>query len=116
MLSKEWLQAFVPIGIPAGSNRWRAIGAGVLFLDSGILWLVTANHVLRNAQAERITPLLRKTDGGVALVKLGDVQKSSKTSWIQDEKLDLAAAPLPVFEQVALKAVSEHECLRIADV
>jgi hypothetical protein len=115
MLSREWLQAFVPLGMLEGKDRWSAVGAGVLFIEHGVLWLVTALHAVRDVK-ERIAPLLRKTDGTVLIVSLADVQKSAAFSWLEDGPMDLAATPMPSAPDLQIKGVTRRECLLIKNV
>ena len=115
MLSREWLQAFVPVGIATG-QKWAATGAGAVFLEHEILWLVTARHVVLDAGKNRVAQLLTKEDGGIVIVPLADVHKSSGASWVEDEQTDLAATPLPTMPGLAIKAVTGKECISISDV
>lgn len=116
MLSREWLQAFVPVGVAAGPGQWVATGAGVLFLEHGLLWLVTARHVVLEAGKDHVSPLLTTTDGGVVVVQIGKVQHSAGFAWVEDERADLAATPLPTTSGLAVKAVTRRECIPIGDV
>jgi S1-C subfamily serine protease len=116
MLSREWLQAFVPVGVVVGANKWSAVGAGVVFHEHDLLWLVTARHVVVDAGYERVVPLLNKSDGGVVVLQLADIQRSCGFSWLEDEPRDLAATPLPIFPGLAVKAVTKRECIPLREV
>lgn len=116
MLSREWLQAFVPVGVLVGANQWAAVGAGVLFIEHDLLWLVTAHHVVLDAGKDRIAPLLYKNDNSIVIVRLGEIHSSTGTYWIENEKMDLAATPLPTSPDFAIKAVSRRECIPLAEV
>lgn len=116
MLSREWLQAFVPLGILVGQQEWRAVGAGVVFLEHDILWLVTARHVVANGGAQRIAPIFDQADNTVGVVPLGEFQRFHSFGWIEDKVADLAVSPLPAASGARLKAVTRRDCILIKDL
>ena len=115
MLTREWLQAFVPLGVVPSPGQWRAIGAGVLFVHHELLWLITARHVLR-AGRDQIAPLLATTADRVAVLDLESIQNDTALSWIEREDTDIAVTLLPIFPEARIKALSVKECITLDDV
>lgn len=116
MLSPEWLSAFVPVGTLNGADTWQPLGAGVLFHAPPFVWLVTANHVIKDAGAERVAVLVSLRSGGVAVIDLTSVYKYGDLSWIRDSSRDLAIGPMPLAPEWNIKAVGEDLCMKLEEV
>jgi hypothetical protein len=118
MLSKEWLTAFAPIGAIQGPGQWRAFGACVFFIKHPLVWTITAGHVVDDIGANAISILCTKVDGGVTILEIGKIHASAGISWVRDPVNDLAAAPTPLLpgSPLAIKAVSEKQCLPFKDL
>lgn len=112
MLNQEWLQAFLPIGTLKG-NRWTAIGAGFLFLDEPIVWLVTAKHVIRTAGESAVGVLIGRRNGGVELVNVTDFHQAHDLWWHEHEGADVAIGLMPQNPDWSMKAVGRDLCLPI---
>lgn len=93
-----------------------ATGAGILFLEHDLLWLVTARHVVLDAGKERVAALLNKSGGSVLVLQLADIHRSSGLSWLEDEPHDLVATPIPVAPDLAVKALTRKECIPLREV
>src|SRR5262245_51450863 len=115
MLSTDWLSAFAPVGVIQSDNQWAAFGACVFFHKPPILWMVTANHVVEKVGQQALTVLLTRSSGeGVVIVEIGKIITKNGLSWAQDGINDLAAAPMPVSPDFALKALTIENCLPLA--
>lgn len=116
MLSRDWLNAFVPIGLLRSPTEWGPIGAGVLLHDPPVIWLVTAAHVVRAAHGGELAPLVTRGQGGLTVVKLGDIQREHGYQWHFDDKRDIAATLMPLSSDWRVKAIDERLCIKTADL
>lgn len=112
MLTREWLSAFVPIGVLRSANEWFPVGAGVLFHEPPVLWLITANHVLTSAGGDELTPLVSVKGGGVAVVRIREIQEKYGYQWHSDEAQDIAVTLMPVSPDWDIKAIDEGLCIK----
>lgn len=112
MLTREWLSAFVPIGVLRSANEWVPIGAGVLFHEPSVIWLITANHVLHDAKGREIAPLVSVKGGGVAVVRIQEIQEKHGYQWHGDEAHDVAVTLMPVNPDWEIKAIDEKLCIK----
>jgi hypothetical protein len=117
MLSTEWLSAFAPVGGLRDDDLWAAYGACVFFHKPPLLWMVTARHVVEKVGRQALTVLVTRSSGeGVIVVKVGEILKANGFSWVEDEVVDLAAAPMPVSAEFGIKALTPEKCLRMAEL
>lgn len=115
MLNREWLSAFVPLGVVENSDAWRPVGAGVLFIEGQVVWLLTAAHVI-GGQGKGVVPLLTLKGGrGVTVLDLPGVHRSHGLDWQTDNERDLACALMPTSDDFDIKAVDRSTCLRISE-
>ena len=94
MLSREWLSAFVRIGVLSSQADWSPIGAGVLLHDPPVVWLITAAHVVKTARDQEIAPLVTQQKGGLAVVRIREIQEQHGYRWHFDKKLCINADDL----------------------
>src|SRR4051794_3551858 len=93
MLTTEWLSAFAPVGVLRAGNQWAAFGACVFFHKPPILWMVTANHVVKKVGQQALTVLVTRSSGeGFIVVEVGKILTQHGLPWVQDETNDLSAA------------------------
>ncbi len=117
MLTTEWLSAFAPVGRLRDDNLWAAFGACVFFHKPPLLWIVTARHVVKKVGPPALTVLLTRSSGeGVIVVKVGEILTTNGFSWVEDGVHDLAAAPMPVSPNFAIKAVTTENCLPMSEL
>jgi hypothetical protein len=118
MLSTAWLSAFAPVGVVQSENRWAAFGACVFFHKPPFVWLVTANHVVEKVGQQALTVLVTRSSGdGVVVVEVGKILNQHGLGWVQDGENDLAAAPMPMSQELGIKAaVAQNDCLPLANL
>lgn len=116
MLSRDWLSAFVPIGVLRSPTDWAPIGAGVLFHDPPVIWLITAAHVVRAAQDAELAPLVTRAQGGLTVIQLADIQRKRNYQWHFDQKRDIAVTLMPLSADWQIKAVEEKLCIKAAEL
>lgn len=116
MLTREWLSAFVPIGVLRPPNDWAPIGAGVLFHDPPVIWLITAAHVVKGAKGHKIAPLVTHSNGGLAVIQLDDIQSKYGYEWHLHDKLDIAITFMPVSSDWQIKAIDEKLCIKMDEL
>jgi hypothetical protein len=112
MLSKEWLSAFVPIGLLGNDNLWKPIGAGVLLHDPPVVWLVTANHVVSPKPSDRIGVFVTQRDVQQRVcIDLTSEQRRASLGWIRDSRHDVATSLMPVNPTWDIKAIGKELCI-----
>lgn len=116
MLNREWLSAFVPIGILRSANEWVPTGAGVLFHQPPVIWLITANHVVENAKGHEMAALVSARGGGVTSARIQEAQERNYYGWIVDETQDVAVTLMPVSPDWEIKAIDESLCMKRAEL
>jgi hypothetical protein len=116
MLSAEWLETVAPVGRFLPPGGWAAHGAGVFLHKPPLVWLVTANHVVNSIGEAAVSALVSRAAGGVTVVEVGTILAAHNFSWIRDEANDLAAAPMPVSDEVRIKALPAEFCLPFGSV
>lgn len=117
MLTAEWLRAFASVGVFKGGNDFVASGAGVFFHHEGLLWILTANHVLGITGKRLLSVLVGQAMGDQpTVVNLGELQGHLGIDWVIDEANDLAASLMPYSNEVTIKAVMAQNCLTFAEV
>lgn len=116
MLTREWLSAFVPIGVLRAPNDWVPIGAGVLFHDPPVVWLITAAHVVKGAKGHKVVPLVTHAKGGLVVIQLDDIQSKYGYGWHLHEKLDIAATLMPLSPDWQIKAIGEKLCIKMDEL
>lgn len=112
LLPQEWLGAFVPLGLSKGEARsWSPIGAGVLLIDTPILWLVTARSLLQRAEEAKqpLSAFVSEDQGGTVL-DLVSGRRGTPLDWLIDEASGLAVCLFPVDRRWPLKAFPDERC------
>lgn len=116
MLTEEWLNTFVPLGIlDEQNNRWVPVGAGVLFYTSH-LWIVTAKHVVDQIREGHVAVLVTCSTGSTTVVDLTAINQAHNLEWITDESNDLAASLMPVSDKFCIKAVTSENCIPVKEI
>src|SRR5688572_22075960 len=116
MLSRDWLKAFIPLGIVRSPTEFSAVGAGVLVHAPPRLWLVTANHVVKKNAGQPLFAMLPHRSQGVGLLNLSDVHRHHGITWLVDERSDIAITPFPIHAEADIKAVVRENCILQANV
>ncbi len=113
----EWRQAFVPLGVTRG-EVWAPLGAGVLLVDSPVVWLVTARSVLEGAGASPVVAWVAattETGDGHALIDLS-TGRAADLAWLRHPERDLAACVFPIGSTWRIKAFNEARTLQETDL
>lgn len=110
----EWRQAFVPLGATRG-DVWTPLGAGVLLVDTPVVWLVTARSVLEPAGASPVVAWVDTLEGGNALVDL-TTGRTGDLAWLRHPERDVAACIFPIGATWKIKAFNEARTLQEADL
>lgn len=116
MLNRDWLSAFASIGVLKDSKDWIPIGAGVFFQTPPVIWIVTANHVIKDAGKHSIAILVGHQTEKIATVNITSIQSKFKFGWIRDEEGDLAASVVPLLPELTIKAVTKKLCKKLKDI
>jgi hypothetical protein len=118
MLTREWLKAFAPVGIFKGGDDFVAAGASVFFQHEGLVWIVTANHVLKTiGEAKNVGVLVGHATGDYpAVVTVGKIQKDLGIDWVIDEVNDIAASLMPLSPEVNINALKAENCLAFTEL
>ena len=117
MLSPEFLNTVVPLGLLSSNGSFRPLGGGVLIERHGLSWLVTARHVKDAAESEAKddTPfvLVGTTKSGEHFpMDLWDTATQHDLEWVQTgEKEDLAAIPIPLSPEWVHRTIPDSLCL-----
>ena len=119
MLSRDWLKAFLPVGVMrqvTGDARvgWQPVGAGTIVEGDGVLWFVTAAHVIRQHPGPFVllVPARAGTPGPIPL-NLTATQAQTGTAWVFAEQHDLAATLMPLAPTFDVRAVARELFLGI---
>src|SRR4051794_28957064 len=116
MLPREWLNAFVPIGLLQNGSAWRPIGAGVLVFNDPFVWLVTANHVIPAKTGDHVGVFVTdKKEQKRVCIDLTHVHQPVGLSWIREATRDVAACLMPVAPDWEIKAITESLCIVFED-
>lgn len=117
MLSPDFLNTAVPLGLLSPDGSFRPLGSGVLIERHGLSWLVTARHVKDAAESEAKsdTPFVlvgtTKSDDQFPM-HLQDTAAKHDLEWIQSEaKEDLAAIPIPLSTDWVHRTIPSSLCL-----
>jgi hypothetical protein len=117
MLSTNWLRASAPVGVLQPDNRWAAFGTCVFFHTPPILWMVTANHVVKKVGRDAFTVLVTRSPGkGFIVVEVGKIMSEHSFAWVEDSVNDLAATPMPEFPEYDITAVTAEDCLPLVEL
>jgi len=118
MLSPEFLNTVVPLGVLSPDGSFRPLGSGVLVERHGLSWLVTARHVRETGEAEKgpgaSFVLVGTTKSGDQFpMDLRETARQHGLHWVQtDEKADLAAIPIPLSEDWVHRTIPDSLCLK----
>jgi len=117
MLSPEFLNTAVPLGLLDPDGSFRPLGSGVLLERHGLSWLVTARHV-KNASAIEAKPdrplvLVGTTKTGDQFsMHLQETAAQHDLDWVQTgEEEDLAAIPVPLSPDWVHRTIAGTLCL-----
>lgn len=110
----EWLGAFVPLG-KLENETWSPLGAGVLFVEAPILWLLTARSVLEAAGDAPISAWVRDSKQGT-LLDLTTGRRGTPLDWIASEEDDVAVCIFPTDRSFKFKAFNESQCFPAHDL
>ena len=116
MLTDEWLSVFVPVGVLKQPDSWQPVGAGVLFHAPPCVWLLTANHVIRDAGGEHVAVLVNHRQGGIVVVDLTEIHQQNNIQWVTNPSLDIAAGLMPLSPDWNIKAITEDFCISLQQV
>lgn len=116
MLTDEWLSVFVPVGVLKQPDSWQPLGAGVLFHAPPCVWLLTADHVIRDAGGEHVAVLASHRQGGMVVVDLTEVHQQHDVQWVRNPSLDIAAGLMPLSPDWNIKAVTEDFCISLQQI
>ena len=117
MLSREWLSAFVPIGILRDGNAWMPAGAGVLLHDPPFIWLVTANHVVATKSSGDFAVFVtHRHEQQRVLINLTNGHRSFGIGWLRNARDDVAACLMPADPSWDIKAVGRELCANFDDL
>lgn len=106
-----WRLACVPLGAVRAEGAWAPLGAGVLFVDAPVLWLLTTRSVVEGAQGAPVGAWVPTTDGAHAVVDLSTGRRGTPLDWVLHPERDLAATVFPIGARLVLKAFSEAQTL-----
>jgi hypothetical protein len=114
----DWRHAFVPLGV-SRAEGWQPVGAGVLLVDSPIVWLVTARSVLEAAGGSPIVAWVGTSSAekgeGHAFADL-TTGRTGDLAWLRHPERDLAACVFPIGPTWRVKAFSEARTLLEPDL
>lgn len=117
MLSPDFLNTAVPLGLLNPDGSFRPLGSGVLLERHGLSWLVTARHVKDAAESEAKsdTPfvLVGTTKSGDQFpMHLRQTATEHELEWVQTkEKEDLAAIPIPLSPEWVHRTIPDSLCI-----
>jgi hypothetical protein len=118
MLTTEWLKAFAAVGVYKGGNDFVAAGASVFFLHEGLLWIITANHVLKKiGDPKDFSVLVGQAIGDQpTVVNLGELQGHLGIAWVIDETNDIAASLMPYSPEVNIQTITADNCIKFDEL
>jgi len=116
MLTDEWLSVFAPVGVLKQPDAWQPLGAGVLFHTGSCLWLLTADHVIRDASGEHVAVLVNHHKDGMVVVDLTEVHQQHDVQWVRNPSLDVAASLMPSSPDWNIKAATEDFCISLKQI
>jgi len=99
----DWLRTFLPLGVFEDEERWTPVGAGVLFADLPLVWLITARSVLDEAAGRPFAAWLGDED----FFRFDGALRASGLEWVRHEEHDLAVCPFPLAPEWNLRAFTE---------
>lgn len=105
----ECLPAVLPLG-RTGGGAFQPLGAGVLFIDSPLVWLLTARSVLEATGDAALGAYVSPEREGT-VVDLTTRRRGTPLDWIVDPALDVAACLLPIDPTWPIKAFPEARCV-----
>jgi hypothetical protein len=111
MLDQDWLKTFAPIGNIPQPGQWQPTGACVFVEHGGVVWCVTAAHVLRASKETSIGCLVSINDQ-LTLIALTDIYRTTHgIGWISDLRSDLSAGPMPMQPGTQIRSIGFDRCL-----
>jgi hypothetical protein len=106
------LEACLPAILALGRTRdgsFVPAGTGVLFLDSPLVWLLTAASVATAADAAPLGAWI-SADGEGTVLDLTTGRRGTPLDWLVDTTHDLAACLFPIDPRWPIKAFPEARC------
>ena len=112
----DWLQSFVPVGVLT-EESWNPAGAGFLFVDMPVVWLVTATAVVERVEQSggRAGCWIRRSPEGVTMVDVSTAHQQSGTRWIHGER-GISIGLFPTDPNFRIKAFAAQQCSRLAEL
>lgn len=107
---EDWLGAVVPLGL-AREGAWRPIGAGALFIDPPVVWLLSVGSLLDAVPADRNLAAFVSEEQGGTVLDLTTGRRGTPIDWIRHASLDLAACLFPINPAWSIKAFPEARCV-----
>jgi len=103
----EWLHTFMPLGCVHGDS-WEPRGAGVLLIESPMVWLVTARQVIEELDGKDLVTWVRRKQGP-SLLNISNSQRTAGTEWIHNDN-GVSATLFPVDPSFNIKAFTSGQC------
>lgn len=116
MLDREWLKAFVPLGVLDGAQTLTMVGAGSLLAEPPVIWLVTAAHVIQQAAGRPIAAVVSTAEQQPFLVDLTQEYRRHGLTWHPDVENDVAVGLMPQNESWAIRAIPREFCFPFGDM
>lgn len=110
----DLLRSFLPIGT-LRKGAWAPTGAGVLVLDTPVVWLVTATAAIDALGDEPVHTWVPQ-QRGAAVFDLAAAQQRFGLRWIRHATQEIAATLLPLDPSFAIKAFGLQQSAWLRDV
>jgi hypothetical protein len=116
MLDQDWLKTFAPFGLMPQQNQWQPTGACVFVEHQGVIWCITAAHVLSGAAGNSVGCCVT-VNGQQTIMGLTDIYRSTPgVDWVIDATADVAAGPMPTPSGIDIRSIGFDRCLEQKDV
>lgn len=103
----------LPAVLPVGRTRdggFQPLGAGVLFIDSPLVWLLTARSLVEAAGDAPLGAYISPEREGT-VVDLTTGRRGTPLDWLRDPEHDVAACLFPIDPSWPIKAFPEARCV-----
>jgi hypothetical protein len=115
MLSPDFLNTAVPLGLLAADGSFKPLGSGVLVARHELAWLVTARHVkdaAAGASKDQLVLVGTTKSGEQFPMHLQKLAEDHDIDWIEtDKEEDLTAIPVPLSQDWVHRTIPEGLCL-----
>lgn len=120
MLSPDFLNTAVPLGLLGTDGAFKPLGSGVLVTRHELSWLVTARHVMkagaRDSSGEFVLVGTTKSSEQFPM-DLRKIAGENDIEWVESgEEEDLTAIPVPLSQDWIHRTIPESLCLIGKDV